>query len=72
MAEYSKESALSHLKENWNNVSSPVGFLGVNKIYNFYNHMLSVKSVIIIRVTLAYVRSAYTKQTKCNHCISSS
>jgi hypothetical protein len=45
MVEYTKESALSHLKENWNNVGSPVGFLGVNKIYDFYDHVISVKLI---------------------------
>ena len=38
MIEYSKDSAMLHLKENWDNVDSPIGFLGVNKIYEFYNH----------------------------------
>ena len=49
MGDYSKESALSHLKKNWNNVRNPVGFLGVNKIYNLYNRVLprsEIKNVL--------------------------
>ena len=45
MVEYSKDSAMLHLKENWDNVDSPIGFLGVNKIYEFYNHVLSIKII---------------------------
>ena len=45
MIEYSKDAAMLHLKENWDIVDSPVGFLGVNKIYEFYNHVLSIKVI---------------------------
>ena len=47
MIEYSKDAAMLHLKENWDIVDSPVGFLGVNKIYEFYNHVLSIKVIQI-------------------------
>lgn len=45
MSEFSRESAASHLKENWDNVGSPVGFLGVNKIYEFYNRVLPKREI---------------------------
>mgnify|MGYP001448705411 CR=1 FL=1 len=45
MIEYSKDAAMLHLKENWDIVDSPVGFLGVNKIYEFYNHVLAIKVI---------------------------
>lgn len=41
MTVYSQESALIHLKEHWNDVGSSVGFLGSEKIYNYYNGVLS-------------------------------
>ena len=34
-----------HLKENWDNVGNPVGFLGVNKIYDFYNRVLPKREI---------------------------
>lgn len=45
MSGFSQESAISHLKENWNNVGNPVGFLGINKIYEFYNRVLPKREI---------------------------
>ena len=41
MTAYPQESALIHLKENWNDVSSSVGFVGYGKIHDYYNGVLS-------------------------------
>ena len=45
MSDFSRETAISHLKENWNNVGNPVGFLGVNKIYDFYDRVLPKREI---------------------------
>ena len=45
MSDFSLVSAISHLKENWNNVGNPVGFLGINKIYEFYNRVLPKREI---------------------------
>ena len=36
MNHFNIDSASAHLQENWNNVNSPVGFLGPEKLFKFY------------------------------------
>lgn len=43
-SDFTKESAIEHLKENWDNVKSKVGFLGPQKIYKFYK-ILTYKEI---------------------------
>ena len=45
MTAYSQESALIHLKENWNDFSSSIGFLGYGKIHDYYNGVLSKNQI---------------------------
>ena len=45
MSDFSRESAVLHLKENWDDVGNPIGFLGVNKIYDFYNRVLPKREI---------------------------
>ena len=35
------DTASEHLKENWSNINSIVGFLGVGKIYDLYEKVLT-------------------------------
>ena len=42
---FTEKSASEHLKENWNNVNSMIGFLGVSKLYDFYNRVLTFDQI---------------------------
>ena len=42
---FTEKSALEHLNENWNNVNSTIGFLGVRKLYDFYNKVLTFNQI---------------------------
>ena len=42
---FTKKSASEHLKENWNDVKSMIGFLGVGKLYDFYNKVLTYDQI---------------------------
>ena len=39
------KNPLKHLELNYNNVESPVSYLGPQKIYDFYNGRLSLKKI---------------------------
>ena len=65
---FTEKSALEHLKENWNNVNSMIGFLGVSKLYDFYNRVLTFDQIRSILSTFeSYsLMSLVHKTTKSN------
>ena len=65
---FTEKSASEHLKENWNNVNSMIGFLGVSKLYDFYNRVLTFDQIRSILSTFeSYsLMSLVHKTTKSN------
>ena len=41
MGEFTSESAILHLKEQWDDVASPIAFSGIGKLVDFYEGLLS-------------------------------
>ena len=41
MSEFKSESAISHLKEHWDDITNPIAFAGIKKLYDFYEWKLS-------------------------------
>ena len=65
MLEYTQESALIHLKENWDDVGCSVGFLGLGKIYDYYDRILSKKQIKKVLSTFeSYSLMSETHQNK--------
>ena len=64
MNDFSKETAISHLKENWNNVGNRVGCLGRNKIYDFYDRVLPKHEIKIFyqNLNLFHLCQKFTQQ----------
>jgi hypothetical protein len=42
---WDRASAQKHLLENWNNPKSPIAFLGITKLFNFYSGTLKKDSI---------------------------
>ena len=42
---WTKKTASKHLRDNWSNVKSQVGFLGINKLWGYYKGVLSKASI---------------------------
>ena len=40
MTQWDNVSAKEFLAQNWANVTSPIAFMGINKIYDFFNGAL--------------------------------
>lgn len=40
-----KEDCLNHLEENYHTYNSPVAYLGVHKLYRFYNKILTQREI---------------------------
>ena len=45
MGEFKSESAISHLKEHWDDLASPIAFSGIGKLVDFYDGLLSTKQI---------------------------
>ena len=45
MSDFTTESAILHLKKYWNDITSPIAFSGVQKIYDFYKRKLSKSQI---------------------------
>ena len=45
MSEFTSESAILHLKEHWNDITNPIAFSGVTKLYDFYEGKLSKSQI---------------------------
>ena len=41
MSNFTPESAILHLKEYWNDITNPIAFSGILKLYDFYEGKLS-------------------------------
>ena len=41
MSEFTSESAISHLKEHRDDITNPIAFSGIKKLYDFYEGKLS-------------------------------
>ena len=59
-----KNEAKTHLINNYKNINHPIAFMGVNKIYKYYNGLLPIKEIKDFLSTL----EGYTllKQTRIN------
>ena len=75
---YTFRSAISHLRKNYLNPKSGVSFSGVNKIYQFYDKVIPIKTIknflvmmILILCMLNLLRNATTlhlSNIKVNKC----
>ena len=45
MVGFTKEAAILHLKENWDNVNSSIAFSGISKLHQFYGKVISKKVI---------------------------
>ena len=45
MSEFTSESAILHLKEHANDITNPIAFSGVTKLYEFYEGKLSKSQI---------------------------
>ena len=49
---FTYRSAIDHLRKNYLNTKSGVSFGGVNRIYNFYNKLVSLKEIQKIQIKI--------------------
>ena len=45
MSDFTTESAILHLKKYWNDITNPIAFSGIQKLYDFYKGKLSKSQI---------------------------
>ena len=60
---WSKDRALAHLRDNWDNTESQISYLGVGKLINFYK---CLKQQDVLNVLNTFEAFSLMKNTKVN------
>ena len=61
---WSKDRALAHLRENWDNTESQISYLGVGKLINFYKCLKQQDVINVLNTFEAYSLMKNTRYSK--------